>query len=58
LASFTDTHLRISSLFVVGASGLGLIVVFAALYIVTGLRTDERTRFWTWARSKLGGSSS
>jgi O-antigen/teichoic acid export membrane protein len=55
LSSFADTHLKIPSLSVVGASGLGLLAVFAALYIVTGLRAEERTRLRTWARSKLGG---
>jgi hypothetical protein len=57
LTSFTDTHLKIPSLSVVGGSGLGLLVLFAFLFFLTGLGADERRRVRIWLRSKLGGPS-
>jgi O-antigen/teichoic acid export membrane protein len=57
LGNFVDTHSKIPSLVVVGVSGLGLLIVFAFIFFLTGLSTDERNRVGGWVRSKWGGST-
>jgi O-antigen/teichoic acid export membrane protein len=57
LSDFVETHEKVASLAVVGAIGLGLLIVFSAIFFLTGLRTEERHRVMGWVRSKWGGST-
>jgi O-antigen/teichoic acid export membrane protein len=57
LGNFAVTHSKVASLAAVAGVGLWLLVVFACLFFLTGLRPAERDRVTLWMRSKFGRST-
>jgi O-antigen/teichoic acid export membrane protein len=56
LGNFAASHSKVAGLAAVAGVGIWLLVVFACLFFLTGLRPVERDRFAVWARTRLGGS--
>jgi O-antigen/teichoic acid export membrane protein/alpha/beta superfamily hydrolase len=53
LQRFVVANGKLAGLSVVGASGLGLLVIFYFVFYFVGLRPEERVRLVAWERSKL-----